>query len=102
MKLSLVRTREDDDVSNNSSIGSYSTEEHDESGSSTIVSDSDREHFDVDKEGLLDLDNRLGGMSDMHRKSCAKQALSLWMRADGTREYQWFLGQRFHIAWFAE
>ena len=71
----VVRTREDDDVVNDSSIGSYSTEEHDESSSSTIVSDSDREHFDVDKKGLLDLDNRLGGMSDMHIESLAPNKL---------------------------
>ena len=42
---------------------------------STVVSDSDREHFDVDKEGLLDLDNRLGGMSDMHIESLAPNKL---------------------------
>ena len=98
----VVRTDKDDDFVNDSSIGSYSTEEHDASSSSSIFSDSDREYLDGEEKRLFALGNRLGGMSDIHMKALRQTSLSLWMRTDGTRYYQWFLGQRFHIAGFAE
>ena len=71
----VVRTDKDDDFVNDSSIGSYSTEEHDASSSSSIFSDSDREYLDGEEKRLFALGNRLGGMSDIHIESLTPNKL---------------------------
>ena len=67
----IVRTRENDYTS----IESHSTEDHSESSSSNVLSESDREYFDADEEGLLSLNGRLDGISNMHIESLTPNKL---------------------------